>query len=163
MNTSPYFEVKTKPVACGRKTKYTVLADGVEIGSRTTARPYKFARVVKRSQPAAIRSLREGIEYTRQQADLYDAVARRDFIPFQKHVREFGLASVERNIADGKYVAWAVEYRAQVERSLKRLAELESGPLPEFDLMFVASWHHARKNVPTTEAWNIHVEIIEIA
>ena len=160
----PYFEVKTKPA--GAKTRYTILADGNEIGSRTTARPYRFARVVRKNQAHALASCREGIPYQINMAEHYEGVARRDPAALAKARREtnaFGASLIEPWIADGSYTKWAVECRERAAQLAARVKELESGPLPEFNLMFVASWHHARKNVPSTEPWNIHVEVIEIA
>jgi hypothetical protein len=39
---------------------------------------------------------------------------------------------------------------------------LESGPQPEFDLLFVASWHMSRKNVADASQHQIFVAVVEI-
>lgn len=160
MNT-PSFEVKTKPA--GAKTRYTILADGNEIGSRTTARPYRFALVVKKNQAREIETVKETIAYQLKQAEKYEGVARRDPACYQQAVREFNYDSTEKRIRDGSYAQWAVEARECAARYVARLAELQSGPLPEFDELIVASWHHARHLVPDAKPWQIFVAIVEIA
>ena len=155
------FEVTVTPRKNGRLV--VIKADGVEIGSRHSPRPYRFALVVKGNQAHAIRYATESISYLNGKVSEYEAIARRDESAIRKAIDRFtSRASIERYIVDGSYAKWAGQYRQQVADTSARLAVLLSGPQPEYDVPVVASWHSRRDLVPTSMPHQTFVAIVEI-
>ena len=157
------FETSSKPVAKATKTKTIIYADGVEIGSRTSARAYKFALVVTGNQEHAIRSMRAGIRYQRGLAEKYAALANSEPGAIQGELNQrYGYSTIKGWIEDGQYGRWAAEAIAEVKRMEEALARYLSGPQPEFSKLVVASWHSRRDLVPDAKPWQKFVAVVEI-
>lgn len=103
------FKVELKPVSHGKKTSMTVFCNGEIIGQRTSARPYRYALVVKKNQA------------------YFTAQARREIAYCQKLVKEYSGRGVE-GIHD--YPEYVRTYTDRIAGWQARLAELESGPPP---------------------------------
>lgn len=163
MTPEKKFTTQSKPVSRGAKTKLTVFCDGVDIGSRTSARPYRYALVVTRNQSHAIRSAQSSAEWNRKNAAQYTAIANRDETAIQSHIREGYAYSYILNLIDkGSYAEWAKSSLQQADLLDAEVARLSAGPLPEFAVPFVASWHQSRKNVPKVGEHLIFVAIVEV-
>lgn len=163
MTPEKKFTTQSKPVSRGAKTKLTVFCDGVDIGSRTSARPYRYALVVTRNQSHALSYAKRSAEWNRKNAAQYTAIANRDEAAIAAHIREgFDYAGIQRQIDSGCYAEWAKSSLQQAESIDAEVARLSAGPLPEFDVPFVASWHQARKNVPKVGEHHIFVAIVEV-
>lgn len=158
------YDIQIKPVAKGAKRKVTVSYEGKVIGERTSARPYRFALVVKRSQARALASGRENLAYQIKQQAHYRAIA--DNVPgardaeLRKQKSGFQTDFTRKCFEDGSYAKWADEAARQVNELTGYIARLESGPQPEFDERFVLSWHSAR--VPNVPDYCILVDVVEI-
>lgn len=155
-----------KAVAKGAKRKVTISLNGKVIGSRTSARPYRFALVVKRSQPYALKSTKEALAYHIKQEAKYRAIA--DDAPGARAAaiaaerQAFHRAGVEKFIAEGEYAKWAGSEAKQIERLRAEIPRLESGPQPEFDEPFVLSWHSRADTVPAVKEYHVQVAILPI-
>jgi len=158
------FETLSKPVAKATKTKTIIYAGGVEIGSRTSARAYKFALVVTGNQEHAIFKAREEMAYCTKKAEQYEGIVRRDEAAIRSHVMEDRVPrhSIEKSIVDGSYVRWGISYRSRALNWKDRLEVLLSGPQAEFSQLLVASWHSRRDLVPDAKPWQKFVAVVEI-
>lgn len=160
-----------KKARSGGKTEVKILLDGVEIGKRTSARPYRFALVVKRNQAHELKRAQESLAYSRKEEAKYRAVvndepgARERFIT---HDSSGKIASAQSQtwhrewIASGEVAKWATGKAEEISRLEALITRLSSGPQPEYDKAFVASWHHARHNVPAIKDYQVFVAVIEI-
>lgn len=155
----------------GSKTEVRILLNGEVIGKRTSARPYRFALLVKRSQPRALATAQSNLKFQTSQFEEYSAVAedkpgaRERFIKFndQGHANTPAVQGWRKNwIENGEVAKWAEHSRSQIEKLEKYIAALSSGPQPEFDKVFVASWHQSRRNVPSCKEWHVFVDVVEI-
>ena len=158
------FETISKPVAKATKTKTIIYADGVEIGSRTSAHTYKFALVVTGNQEHAIRQARAYVDYNTAKAEQYEGIVRRDEAAIQSHIKNDRVPrhNIEKCLEDGSYIRWGISYRSRALEWKDRLEVLLSGPQPEFSLPLVASWHSRRDLVPDAKPWQKFVAVVEI-
>lgn len=157
------FTTTTKNV--GKKTRFTVLCDGVEIGHRTSARPYRFALVVTRNQERELQSAKANLGYAHNQYQNYnrlalDPAAQKEEVakartPFERECRQ-------KWIEEGAYAKWAVSQSEAIRKYEALIKHLSSGPQPEFDRPYVLSWHHQRQNVPNAPEWTKFVAVVEV-
>jgi hypothetical protein len=160
------YEIAIKPVAKGAKRKVTVSLNGQVIGQRTSARPYRFALVVRRNQAYALESCRKNLAHQLAEQARYQAVA--DDAPgaraaaLAKDRTAWQRQQTQKFIADGDFARWAKNSGEQAEACRRKIAVLESGPQPEFEQPFVVSWHSRRGTVPNPPEWYILVNVLEI-
>ncbi len=154
------FEVSKKNK--GQKVLVEIRHNGKLIGSRSSLRAYRFALVVKPCQAAALARAKSNLAYNDKQASEYFLTLNHDGEDRKNAIRQFGRARIEGWIADGTYAKWVVSYREQVSKLEKEVARLSVGPLPEFDELYVVSFHQSRKNVAEANEHQIFVAVVEI-
>jgi len=128
----------------GLKVLVRILCDGVEIGCRTSARPYRRALVVKLSQAFVLANIREGFPYHKRLAEEYERKSQ----------------ELDHPISSQQYSEWAKIARENLARLIADEARLSSGPQPEFDAPMVASFHTGK--VPAVQPWHVFVAVVEI-
>jgi hypothetical protein len=163
------FEIKKKVLK--NATQVTILADGVEIGKRTSARNYRFALICANSQDYALESYKQQLRYAEKSAARYQAVvndepgAREKFINFDDNGK---LASAwvrkcnTEFIADGSVARFLDINLKQIEKAKAMIARLSSGPQPEYQKPYVSSWHQTRENVASVRPSQVFITVLEI-
>jgi hypothetical protein len=169
-NVIPNLRIEKKLVSRGTKTSVKVFSGDTLIGSRTSARNYRFALVVKFGQPCALAYAKSQLAHDIKMEAQYRGVAldlpgardawKKSNIRF--HAREWDTKCYEKFLAEGNFLEWANDAAKRVINLRLRVAALEAGPLPEFDRIFILSWHGARKNVPTPRECYDVVTVLEI-
>lgn len=117
----------------GKKIAYTVFADGVEIGSRTTGRSggFKFAVVVRRNYAWAERRAQESLSYQTKE-----------------------LAECEAN--------WVGNVKLNIEKLQARIAALASmtQDSPEFTAWTVYAFSNTGKDTP--REWHYAMQLVSL-
>jgi hypothetical protein len=160
------FAIRRTPVCWGKKTKLELYHDGVLIGSRTSARAYKFATVVCRSQDAVRQYLIRQAEYYRKEAVRLNAIindapgAREKEIRFHAaaHDREFQRKALE----NGDFVTWAKRAQQNAIECDAEALRLATPNLPEFNVLSVFSWNSKATNLPHYATLQRIVEIVSL-
>lgn len=154
------FTIKRTPVSNGKKTKFELFCNEVLIGSRTTARPYKFATVTKRDQTATALSYAAGAKSSRAEAAEYQAVI--DDAPGARATAARNFPSSAEWLTSGQYAKWVTEITARAARNDAEAIRLSGSPLPEFDTLYVYSWNSKPTNYPRLSAIIKQVAIVNL-
>ena len=146
----------------GKKVLVEIHHDGKLIGCRSSHRAYRFALVVKPCQAAALARAKSNFAWNEKQATEYYLTLNHDGEDRKNAIRQYGRARIEGWLADGTYAKWVVSHREMVSKAEKEIARLSAGPLPEFEQLYVSSFHQSRKNVPDVGQHQIFVAVVEI-
>jgi hypothetical protein len=160
------FTIKRTPVSKGTKTRFELFCNGVLIGSRTTARPYKFATITKRDQ-AGTRNYHESQaasnrRYAAEMLAIHNdepgaraAQIRRDCVAWDTKF-------LNEKLAEGAYLKWHEDSLQSAVKNDNEVARLSAGPLPEFDTLYVYSWNSKPTNYPNVTATLRQVVILNL-
>ena len=122
MNTT--FTSTAKRVAAGKKVKYVVFADGVEIGSRTAGRTYRAVSVARKNYGHTVASLKSSIEYSKKEKIKYEVWIANPEAAIAAEKHEFHRKNLAVWLKDGTAQGWVKSTAEQIAKGEARLAEL---------------------------------------
>ena len=136
MNTN--FTSTAKSVSKGRKVKYVVFADGVEIGSRTAGRSYAAVSVARHSYSWAVAEAKSSLDYMRKEKAKYEGWIANPEAAVAAEKTEFHRKNLAEWLKDGTAQGWVKSCEERIIKLEARIAALASmnQDSPEF-----AAWH----------------------
>lgn len=163
MNTT--FTSTVKRTNAGKRIAYTVFADGVEIGSRSTSRPtgFKFAVVCRSNYAHTCARAKESLKYTEGQVAKYEGYLASPDAALAAEKNDYHRKFLATSLENGTVAKWLAESKQSVEAWKKRIEELSgmTQDSPEFSKWVVYAFSNTGKDTP--KDWQFGFQFVTLA
>ncbi|MGV0949318.1 MAG: hypothetical protein ACOYB3_01505 [Azonexus sp.] len=146
MNTT--FTSTAKRVAAGKKVKYTIFADGVEIGDRTTSKAgYRAVSVARHSYARACLQVKGSTAHNEQTLIQYQGYLANPEAALAAEKTAFHRENMAKWIQDGTVAKWVEDVKDQIVKGKARLDELATmtQDSPEFSKWYIVAFTNTGK------------------
>lgn len=145
MNTN--FTSTAKRVSKGRKIKYTVFADGVEIGSRTAGRSYAAVSVARKSYHNSVRSAHANLDYSKKEKAKYEGWVANPEAALAAEKNAFHRNNLATWLRDGTAQGWIDGLATRITEAEERIVALSkmTQDSPEFAAWFIVAFTNTGK------------------